>query len=164
MQLKTKLAASVLSALFVISCNKKEIHYEDPLLTNRDTTIVPGDDFFHYANGGWFKKNPIPSSESSNGIFRTIGDTINAQIKSICEKSAANKDAVKGSNEQKIGDFYASGMDTISIEKNERAETVKDVTEVGNIGGLAVGLGDAAVKMLAKKLKQQWLQEIFYSR
>lgn len=154
MQLKTKLAASVLSALFVISCNKKEIHYEDPLLTNRDTTIVPGDDFFHYANGGWFKKNPIPSSESSNGIFRTIGDTINAQIKSICEKSAANKDAVKGSNEQKIGDFYASGMDTVSIEKNalkpllvtfSKIDAIKDVPELMNtIGYLhTIGAGPA---------------------
>ncbi len=117
MQLKTRLTISVLTAALAISCNKKEIQYEDPLITNRDTTVVPGDDFFHYANGGWFQKHPIPSSESSNGIFRTIGDTINAQIKSICEKSAANQDAVKGSNEQKIGDFYASGMDTLSIEK-----------------------------------------------
>ena len=144
MQLKTKLAASVLSALFVISCNKKEIHHEDPLLTNRDTTIVPGDDFFHYANGGWFKKNPIPTSESSNGIFRTIGDTINAQIKSICEKSAANINAVNGSNEQKIGDFYASGMDTVSIEKNglkplvatfSKIDAIKNVPELLNTIG-----------------------------
>jgi putative endopeptidase len=117
MQLKTKLTISMLSAVLAISCNKKEIQYEDPLITNRDTTIVPGDDFFHYANGAWFKNHPIPSSESSNGIFRTIGDTINAQIKDICEKSAKNTDAAKGSNEQKIGDFYASGMDTLAIEK-----------------------------------------------
>jgi putative endopeptidase len=47
-----------------------------------------------------------------------IGDTINAQIKDICEKSAKNTEAVKGSNEQKIGDFYASGMDTLAIEKS----------------------------------------------
>ena len=106
-----------LSLLFLIGCNKKELQFEDPLVTNRDTTVNPGDDFFYYANGGWFKKHPIPSSESSNGIFRTIGDTINAQIKRICEQSAKNSEAVKGSNEQKIGDFYASGMDTVSIEK-----------------------------------------------
>ncbi len=118
MQLKNKLTISVLSALLIISCNKKEVYFEDPLITNRDTTINPGDDFFHYANGGWFKKYEIPSTESSNGIFRMIGDTINAQIKNICEKSAKNTDAAKGSNEQKIGDFYASGMDTLAIEKS----------------------------------------------
>ena len=117
MQLKTKLIISFLSVLLAIGCNKKEIQYKDPLVTNRDTTVVPGNDFFTYANGNWFKNHPIPSSESSNGIFRTIGDTINAQIKNICEKSAKNKEAKNGSNEQKIGDFYASGMDTLTIEK-----------------------------------------------
>ncbi len=154
MQLKNKLTISMLSALFAISCNQKEIQHEDPLLTNRDTTVNPGDDFFHYANGGWFKKHPIPSTESSNGIFRTIGDTINAQIKNICEKSAENKDAVKGSNEQKIGDFYASGMDTLSIEKAglkplaatlSKIEAITDVpTLMNTIGYLhTIGAGPA---------------------
>ena len=102
--------------LAIVSCNKKEANFVDPLLTNRDTTINPSDDFFNYANGGWFKKHPIPSSEKSNGIFRMIQDTINNQIKSICIKSAeANAD--KGSNKQKIGDFYASGMDSVTINK-----------------------------------------------
>ena len=154
MQLRNKLTISMLSALFAISCSKKEIQYEDPLLTNRDTTVNPGNDFFHYANGGWFKKNPIPSTESSNGIFRTIGDTINAQIKGICEKSAKNKDAAKGSNEQKIGDFYASGMDTLSIEKAglkplavalSKIETITDIpTLMNTIGYLhTIGAGPA---------------------
>lgn len=105
------------ASLNFIGCNKKEVELSDPLVTNRDTTVNPADDFFHYANGGWFKKNPIPSTEQSNGIFRTIADTINNQIKQICEKSAQDESAGKGSNKQKIGDFYASGMDTIAINK-----------------------------------------------
>jgi len=117
MQFKNILIISFFSAFLLVSCNKKELQFEDPLITNRDTTVSPSEDFFHYANGGWFKKHPIPNSESSNGIFRMIGDTINAQIKDICEKSSKNTEAAKGSNEQKIGDFYASGMDTLSIEK-----------------------------------------------
>ncbi len=117
MKLVTKLTLSLFSTLLLIGCNQKEADFIDPLLTNRDTTVNPGDDFFMYANGGWFKRNPIPASERSNGIFRTIGDTINSQIKQICEKSAEMTDAPKGSNEQKIGDFYASGMDTLQIEK-----------------------------------------------
>lgn len=108
------------TALVLTSCKNKEtdeLIQPDPLAMNRDTTVNPGEDFFHYANGGWFKKNPIPETESSNGIFRTIGDTINSQIKSICIKSAEDKNAKKGSNKQKIGDFYASGMDSVAIEK-----------------------------------------------
>ena len=150
MQIKTKLTISLLAAFLAVSCSQKEVQHEDPLITNRDTTIVPGDDFFRYANGGWFKKHPIPSSESSNGIFRTIGDTINAQIKDICEKSAANEDAVKGSNEQKIGDFYASGMDTLTIEKvglkplaatMSKIDAIKDVPSLMNTIGYLHTLG-----------------------
>lgn len=106
-----------LLSISIVSCNKKEETFSDPLLTNRDTTVNPSDNFFKYANGGWFKNNPIPSSEKGNGIFRTIQDTINNQIKSICETSA-EANAAKGSNKQKIGDFYASGMDSVTINKN----------------------------------------------
>jgi putative endopeptidase len=106
----------LLVTALVLSCTKKETQFPDPLLTHRDTTTNPADDFFQYANGGWFKQNPIPTTESSNGIFQLINDTINSQIKKICERSAATRSA-KGSNKQKIGDFYASGMDSLRIEQ-----------------------------------------------
>ncbi|KIC02826.1 metalloendopeptidase [Flavobacterium sp. JRM] len=118
MNLFRTLIVFTLTGIVVSSCGKKEpAVFPDPLITNRDTTINPADDFFNYANNGWFKKHPIPSTDSSNGIGRIVMDTINEQIKSICEKSAADESAAKGSNKQKIGDFYASGMDTIAIEK-----------------------------------------------
>ncbi|MCF8320218.1 MAG: M13 family metallopeptidase [Flavobacterium sp.] len=107
----------VVASFNFLSCNKKEVELSDPLVTNRDTMVNPADDFFKYANGAWFKNNPIPSTEQSNGIFRTIADTINNQIKQICEKSALDESAQEGSNKQKIGDFYASGMDSIAINK-----------------------------------------------
>lgn len=134
MKLIKKTVLFSLLSIAIVSCNKKEETFSDPLLTNRDTTVNPSDNFFKYANGGWFKNNPIPSSEKGNGIFRTIQDTINNQIKSICETSA-EANAAKGSNKQKIGDFYASGMDSVTINKNgfsplkeefATIETIKD--------------------------------------
>ena len=110
--------ALLISAISIFaSCNEKSMIFTDPLISHRDTTVNPADDFFQYANGTWFNENPISSSDNSNGIFKTIEDTINSQIKQICEKSAAESKSIKGSNKQKIGDFYASGMDTLSIEK-----------------------------------------------
>ena len=90
----------------------------DPLLAHIDTTVKPGDDFFLYANGKWFKENPIPASEPSNGLWQIIQDTINAQIRNVYESSAALKNAQRGSNKQKIGDFFNSGMDSITLNKN----------------------------------------------
>ncbi|WP_310556871.1 M13 family metallopeptidase [Flavobacterium sp.] len=119
MKLKILTLAAFTALFFTTSCKKEvaiDIDAPDALYTNRDTLVNPSEDFFNYANGGWFKKNPIPDTERSNGIFRTIGDTINNQIKQICEKSAFSNDS-KGSNKQKIGDFYSSGMDTIAINK-----------------------------------------------
>lgn len=119
MNITKNLCFIALSATFVVGCNKKEdfSEREDPIMTHRDTTVNPADDFFNYANGRWFKENPIPASERGNGIFHTIEDTVQAQIRKICETSAKETNAKKGSNIQKIGDFYASGMDTIAIEK-----------------------------------------------
>jgi putative endopeptidase len=131
-----KLFILAIASLQLMSCNKKEADFNDPLVSNRDTLVNPAENFFLYANGGWFKNNPIPSTEKSNGIWRTIGDTLNNQIKQICEKSAKDESAEKGSNKQKIGDFYASGMDSLAIEKAGIAplksefaniESIKDV-------------------------------------
>jgi len=136
MRIIHKISLIALSAAFIASCTNKETTFSDPLATNRDTTVSPAENFFLYANGGWIKKNPIPGSERSNGIFRTIGDTINAQVKSICEKSAKNTGAAKGSNEQKIGDFYASGMDTVAIEKAGLSPLNAEIKKIDAITGI----------------------------
>jgi len=120
----------LLLVITITSCSKKTTTQEDPIITHRDSTVNPADDFFMYANGNWFKQNPIPASERYNGIFRTIGDTINAQIKQICEKSAKMTDAPKGSNEQKIGDFYTAGMDTATIEKLGISPLTEEINKI----------------------------------
>ncbi len=110
---------AALSILF-IACNKQtktSTLANDPLPLNMDTTISASDNFYLYANNTWFKNNPIPSSKSSNGIFQMVNDSVNNAVRKICEQSAMIQQTTKGSAEQLIGDFYASGMDSIAIEK-----------------------------------------------
>jgi putative endopeptidase len=120
MHLKIRKLFVIATAISIASCsnqNTSQQTFTDPLASHTDSSISPADNFFLFANNGWFKSNPIPASERSNGIFQTIQDTINNSIKLICERSSALTDAKPGSNEQKIGDFYFSGMDTTAINK-----------------------------------------------
>ena len=82
----------------------------DILRANVDPTVNPGVDFFSYANGAWIKKHPIPPAESSWGIGNLVRDEIYAQLHGISEK-AAKTSSKMGSDEQKVGDFWATGMD-----------------------------------------------------
>ncbi len=133
----------LVTAVFFAACQQpakeRETTGPDPLLTHIDSAYTASTDFFLFANNGWFKSNPIPASESNNGIFRTIGDTVNEAIRKICESSAGTTNASRGSNKQKIGDFYFSGMDLEAIEKagiQPLAEEIKRIDNVQDIPGL----------------------------
>lgn len=122
--MKKRILSLIVVTSLILACNdaenkseNKDANFIDPITSHIDSSFSPQENFFRFANTGWFKSHPIPGSESSNGIFRTIQDTINEAIKHICESSAAITNAAKGGNEQKIGDFYFSGMDTTTIEK-----------------------------------------------
>lgn len=86
----------------------------DPV--NMNLAARPQDDFYDYANGAWIKTATIPASESRWGSFNELADFNQKALRDICEQTAANPGA-KGSNTQKVGDFYASGMDSAAIEK-----------------------------------------------
>jgi putative endopeptidase len=118
---------------YLTGCQSTNGPSTDALAAHRDTTVVPGDDFFAYANGTWFKQNPIPASEQSNGIFQLVQDTVNAQIRRICETSAAETDAPAGSNKQKIGDFFYSGMDSVALNKNGIRDLKVDFDRIDRI-------------------------------
>lgn len=84
---------------------------------NMDFTVKPGDDFYTYASGAWIKNNPVPAKETRWGSFNMLRDfNINA-VKTVLEKAAADKNAPAGSVARRVGDFYAAGMDSITIEK-----------------------------------------------
>ena len=86
-----------------------------------DKTCKPCQDFYRYANGEWLKKNPIPPAYPSWGRFTELAERNREHLHQILEKAAANRNPAPGSNEQKIGDFYASCMD----EKQVNAEGIK---------------------------------------
>lgn len=92
---------------------KRTVFYDK---TGMDTTVKPGDNFFTYANGNWMKRTVIPASESEWGSFTTLYNDNEKDLHKILEDVSA-QDNTTGSKEQKVGDLYKSGMDTVAIEK-----------------------------------------------
>ena len=84
-------------------------HGVDPAIL--DKTCKPCEDFYHYASGDWLAKNPVPAAYPSWGRFNELAERNRELLHQILEAAAADTKASAGSNEQKIGDFYASCMD-----------------------------------------------------
>ncbi|SCY21718.1 M13 family metallopeptidase [Flavobacterium caeni] len=104
------LAASV---LVLHSCGKSDASQpmqSGILKQNMDTLVKPGDNFDAYVNGAWLKKTAIPADKSSYGAADILYDQSQEDVRAIIE-AAAKSGGAEGSNEQKIGDFYASYMD-----------------------------------------------------
>jgi len=81
-----------------------------------DKSIDPCVDLYHYACGGWQKKNPIPPDQTSWSVYGKLYQDNLMFLRGILEQagsSATQRDAVA----QKIGDFYASCMDENTAEK-----------------------------------------------
>src|SRR5438552_1651952 len=84
---------------------------------NMDTSVKPQEDFYLYANGGWLKRNPVPPEYSRWGSFSELEEKNNEALHKIAEKTAnAHVDANTAPEVQKVGDYYASGMDEKTIE------------------------------------------------
>jgi len=93
---------------------------------NMDTSVKPQDDFYLYANGGWLKGNPVPPEYSRWGSFDELTEKNNDALHKIAEKAAnTHVDAKTAPEVQKVGDYYASGMD----EKTIGAERIRPLEE-----------------------------------
>lgn len=100
---------TLLAALCFASCSQKELT-SGINKKNMDTLVKPGDNFAMYVNGTWMKTAKIPADKSSYGAFDMLYDQSQKDVKAIIEEAAKGNNA-EGTDEQKIGDYYASFMD-----------------------------------------------------
>ncbi|MBI5471956.1 MAG: M13 family metallopeptidase [Ignavibacteriae bacterium] len=86
-------------------------------LANMDTTVSPCQDFYRFSNGGWLDRNPVPPAYSNWGSMSELTERNNEILHTILDEAAAKTNLKKGSIYQLVGDFYASGMDTVRIDE-----------------------------------------------
>ena len=123
---------------------------------NLDTTCAPCTDFYEFANGGWLKSHAIPPDKANLGSFGMLGDQNQEVVQKIVIDDAnlvRDGEAKPGSNDWKIGTFYAACMDTTATEKAgygpikpalaavAQAKTTDDVVKLFGSRALRVGGG-----------------------
>ncbi len=91
-----------------------ELRVFDPSLI--DKTVDPCENFYRYSCNGWFKRNPLPADQAAYGRFTELFELNRVHLRQILEE-AATPSASRSANEQKIGDEYASCMDTAAVNK-----------------------------------------------
>ena len=95
------------------TANSTKRKFIDP--ANMDLSVKPGDNFYLYANGAWLKKTPIPQSKTSWGSYNVLIEESSQALKGLLED--ASKDPGKNELMKRVGDYYASAMDSTAIEK-----------------------------------------------
>jgi endothelin-converting enzyme/putative endopeptidase len=84
-------------------------------LTYIDKSVIPGDDFYRFADGAWIARTEIPADRASLSVFGTLADRSNQQVASIIEDQAKSH-AAPGTDARRIADLYAAYMDEGAIE------------------------------------------------
>ena len=104
-------------------------------LADIKTEVDPGDDFFRHVNGKWLDTFEIPAEFSNYGAFTVLFERSEKRVRGIIE-NAASSGAAEGSVEQKIGAFYASFLDTDTINDKGLAVIADDMARFDAIEGL----------------------------
>jgi putative endopeptidase len=117
-----------------------------------DRSVRPQDDFFQFVNGTWLRNNEIPADRSTTGAFIGLAEESERNLRAILEQASTAPNRAAGSDPQKLGDLYASYMDSARIERLgitpvqgelQRIRTIRDraslATTLAQLRRLGVG-------------------------
>jgi endothelin-converting enzyme/putative endopeptidase len=105
--------------------------------------IRPQDDLFGHVNGRWLETVEIPADRSSWGPFVQLADAAEEQVHVIIEECANG--TIDDEDARKIGDLYASFMDTERINRlgtRPLRPLVQAVAGLRDVRDLAAFLGE----------------------
>jgi putative endopeptidase len=143
-----------LMTLAVVSCKEQEApkrKYVD--VAGIDNSIKPGDNFFRYVNGTWYDTAKIANDQVGVGSYSFLNIPQKLLLQNILEEASKSTNA-DGSIEQKVGDFYASGMDTTGINQRgfepikamlARIEGIRDRSALMNFVADELKVGDYSI-------------------
>ena len=116
----------------LVSCTEPKTSVPAINPVNLDKTVVPGNDFDTYANGGWKKLNPLPADRGRFGSFDKLAEDAEKQVNDLVKTTAAAKNPI-GSVPDKIATLFNSGMDSAKIEKQGLEHITPYLKEIDQI-------------------------------
>ncbi|MBC8153016.1 MAG: M13 family metallopeptidase [Bacteroidetes bacterium] len=123
------------------------------VISGIDDSKKPGDDFFTYTNGIWNDTARIPDSQTGVGSYSFMNYPQRIRLQAILDSISTGKHP-EGSIEQKVGDFYASGMDTSAINKRGYEPIKPLLTRIGAVSD--------APSLLTLVAQEQQVGNIFF--
>ena len=118
-----------------------------------DSSIKPGDNFFRYVNGRWYDTAKIADDQTGVGSYSFMNIPQKRLLQNILD-SVSKTQPIPGSIDQKVGDFYASGMDTATINQRGyqpiqpilgRIDAISDVPSLIKFVGAELKTGNQSV-------------------
>lgn len=109
---------------------------------NMDLSVKPGTNFYQYANGNWIRSNPIPASKTSWGSFNELREKSLDAMKALLEE--ASKTTTRGRLYQMVGDYYVSGMDSLTLEKRGFDPIKPDLARIDKVNNKAAFFDELA--------------------
>jgi putative endopeptidase len=113
-------------------------------LDARDESVKPGDNFFLYAGGTWYKNFEMPSDKTRYGAFDRLAERSETQIKGIIED--INQGENLNAEQQLIKDYYTSYMDTEAVNAkglSPIASILQKISQISDLTQLTAAFGDA---------------------
>ncbi len=144
-----------LTLCLLVSCkndqasNKKEntAEQKEVVFDGITASIKPGDDFFNHVNKTWYDNAVIAEDQIGVGAYRFLNIPQQELLKDILDEVSAGE-YPEGSIEQMVGDFYASGMDTISINARGIEPIQPILDRIAAINDVPSMMGFVATQMM----------------
>ena len=119
-------------------------------LTAIDKDVKPGDQFFEYANGAWYRTAEIPADRSSIGSWAWLRILSESRMKSIMTELDAKPRDQLSDEERKLRDLYDAFEDASQIESRGVAPAKKDLARLQSLKTLndvATAMGDPLLQL-----------------
>ncbi|HEX8830023.1 MAG TPA: M13 family metallopeptidase, partial [Longimicrobium sp.] len=105
--------------------------------TGFDRSVRPQDDFYQFVNGGWLRTVRIPADRTGWGFSAMLAEQAETTLRLVLDVAVAARSAAPGSDTQKLGDLYASFMDSARIEALGITPVQGDLARIRAIRGRA---------------------------